>query len=400
MADMFDKEELGIVSSLFGMSPTMQNKAMQQAAYKRGTEAGQNLLGGVLGNVGMFAEAAGQGIRSGLGVQTPEDRLGAIRQQAQQQFDTNTPEGLLQMADYLNSQGDAAGARQAVMLAQGQQSRTQKIATDRATEQSKLRDQVKQVGLTTDGRQVYQSGANQFILTEQGPQPYYGKLESKTPKTTISMAGENEVSKVIGKGIGETQLKIAESGEAAAENLIKINETLTELKTGQAFTGQFADLQTNIAKAQAKFADDKKAGKKVTDTEYLDALLGSDVFPMISSLGIGARGLDTPAEREFLRKVMTGTIALERDTLIRLTETRKNIAERAVKKYNDKVESGELNKYFQLKGVEPKKIELPQATVATPEQAQQAPIYARNPSTNERIVSTDGGKTWNPVGGQ
>lgn len=134
MADMFDKEELGIVGSLFGMSPAMQNKAMQQAAYKRGTEAGQNLLGGVLGNVGMFAEAAGQGLRSGLGVQTPEERMTAIRQQAQQQFDTNTPEGLLQMADFLNSQGDAAGARQAVMLAQGQRARVQSIATSRANQ--------------------------------------------------------------------------------------------------------------------------------------------------------------------------------------------------------------------------------------------------------------------------
>jgi hypothetical protein len=61
---------------------------------------------------------------------------------------------------------------------------------------------------------------------------------------------------------------------------------------------------------------------------------------------------------------MTGTVSLERDTLIKLTETRKNIAERAVKKYNAKVESGELNKYFQLKGVAPQKIELPTAPPA------------------------------------
>ena len=32
--------------------------------------------------------------------------------------------------------------------------------------------------------------------------------------------------------------------------------------------------------------------------------------------------------------------------------------------------------------------------------AQQAPIYATNPSTKQRIMSTDGGKTWNPVGGR
>jgi hypothetical protein len=110
----------------------MRNKAMQDVAYKRGADAGQNLLGAAIGQTGMFAEQARQGLSSSLGVQSPEDKVAAIRQQAQQQFDTNTPEGLLQMADYLNSQGDASGARQAVMLAQGQQGRTQGIATSRA----------------------------------------------------------------------------------------------------------------------------------------------------------------------------------------------------------------------------------------------------------------------------
>jgi hypothetical protein len=177
----------------------------------------------------------------------------------------------------------------------------------------------------------------------------------------IMPAGETEAAKTIGKGVGEKVLATASAGEAGADNLIKINETLNELKTNKAFTGSFSELQTNIAKVQAKFAADKEAGKRVTDTEYLDALLGSDVFPMISSLGIGAKGLDTPAEREFLRKVMTGTVALERDTFIKLTETRKNIAERAVKKYNEKVVAGELNEYFKIKGISPRKIEIPKS---------------------------------------
>lgn len=400
MADMFDKEELGIVSSLFGVSPAMQNRAMQQAAYKRGTEAGQNLLGGVLGNVGMFSEAAGQGLRGALGVQTPEERIAAIREQAKQ-FNDNTPEGLLRMAEFLNQQGDAAGARQAILLAQGQ---AQKSATlGKTMEETRLlgRKEI-EVGVPGDPEMVQKVLVDKDgnILRTLGS-PY----SRFSQKTNINTQGESEVAKVIGKGIGEQQLSIASAGENAAENLIKINETLNELKTNKAFTGSLSDLQTNIAKVQAKFADDKKAGKRVTDTEYLDALLGSDVFPMISSLGIGARGLDTPAEREFLRKVMTGTIALERDTLIKLTETRKNIAERAVKKYNDKVESGELNKYFELKGIQPKKLELPKVPPAAPtaaatRTAQTTPIYAINPQTNQRIMSTDGGNTWNPVGGQ
>jgi hypothetical protein len=133
MADMFDKEELGIVSGLFG-NPLERARAEQLNAYKLyGNAAGaQNPFAGLAGLSGMFATGAGQDIRGALGLQNQQERMGTVRQQAQQQFDTNTPEGLLQMAEFLNRQGDAAGARQAVMLAQGQQSRTQGIATSRA----------------------------------------------------------------------------------------------------------------------------------------------------------------------------------------------------------------------------------------------------------------------------
>ena len=403
MADILDKDLVGIVGSIFATSPEAMKIARERADLTRAqaiaNAEAQQMGGGSALSANLMGGQAVRQLGGLLGVEDPMMQRESAKRQLATGLDMSSPEAVMEYANRLANAGLQQEAAQAITAARAMQQQMANLGKTRAEEQAKLREQVKPIGLTTDGKQVYQSGANQFVLTEQGPQPYYGTLESKTPKTTINMAGENEVSKVIGKGIGEAQLKVAESGEAAAENLIKINETLNELKTSEAFTGFASDLQSNIAKVQAKFADDKKAGKRVTDTEYLDALLGSDVFPMISSLGIGARGLDTPAEREFLRKVMTGTVGLERDTLIRLTETRKNIAERAVKKYNAKVESGELNKYFQLKGVEPRKIEIPTAP-PTPAQGQQAPVYARNPSTNQRIVSTDGGKTWNPVGGQ
>jgi hypothetical protein len=172
------------------------------------------------------------------------------------------------------------------------------------------------------------------------------------------------------KGLGEDRAKtdVAQFGaaEAAVENLPKINETINELKTGQAFTGAFAEIQKNIQKVQAKFADDRKAGKRVSDTEYLDALLGSEVFPMIGALGIGARGLDTPAEREFLRQVMTGTVNLERDTLVRLTEQRKRIAEKAINRFNKRVDDGEMNDFFKYRGGQPRKFEIPKFEPPTP----------------------------------
>jgi hypothetical protein len=48
-----------------------------------------------------------------------------------------------------------------------------------------------------------------------------------------------------------------------------------------------------------------------------------------------------------------------------LTELRKNIAERAIDKFNDRVEKGELNRFFEYQGTEPRKFEKPKAPVAT-----------------------------------
>ena len=141
MADLFDKEELGIVGSLFGTTPEALNLARENTAYSRGTAAGTNLLGGILGQAGQFAERGATGLNQALGVSTPEQQMLALRQQAQQQFDTNTPQGLAQAAQFLNQNGDAAGARQMVMLAQGQtqrQAELQKTNAQAGLEQQKL----------------------------------------------------------------------------------------------------------------------------------------------------------------------------------------------------------------------------------------------------------------------
>jgi hypothetical protein len=205
-------------------------------------------------------------------------------------------------------------------------------------------------GLNPDNVYQLEEGTEKVTQIGQGPAVVF-----KAPL----IGAENAYAKEVGDARAKRDIAQFGAAEAATENLVKINETLNELQTGQAFTGAFADIQNNIQKVQAKFASDKKAGKRVTDTEYLDALLGSDVFPMIGALGIGARGLDTPAERDFLRQVMTGTIKLERETLVKLTELRKNIAERAIDKFNKRVDNGELKDFFKYQGTQPQKFEKP-----------------------------------------
>jgi hypothetical protein len=236
--------------------------------------------------------------------------------------------------------------------------------------------EIRSRGLDPSRAYQLEEGTNKVSTIGQGP-----ALVINSPL----VGAENEYSKTVGKSRAERDVQQFGAAEAAVENIPKINEILNELKTGEAFTGAFSEVQKNIQKVQAKFADDRKAGKRVSDTEYLDALLGSDVFPMIGALGIGARGLDTPPEREFLRQVMTGTVSLERDTLIRMTELRKNVAERAVKKFNTRVDKGEFNDFFKFQGTQPQRFELPQMPVTPSATTQPAlkPTKRFNPQTGK-----------------
>jgi hypothetical protein len=346
--------ERDIVGGLFGMTPESYQRSMAARDSATNLTAAQ-LTPGQL--AGFYAMEAGTGLGRAaqglLGVEDPQLNMIRDVQQMRTQFDVSTPTGLRSFAQALGQKGYTDFAIQAA-------SEADKRDVAAATIKAKNREQVSGFGkLVRERDAIAEVNPNDPRIKDYN-RAIAAEQEGKGTKIVMP-AGETEAEKKLGGLIGEKQFQTASAGEAAADNLIKINETLNELTTGEAFTGTFVDLQTNIAKAQAKFADDKKAGKRVTDTEYLDALLGSDVFPMISSLGIGARGLDTPAEREFLRKVMTGTVGLERDTLIKLTKTRKNIAERAVKKYNEKVASGELDKYFKIKGVQPQQLEIPKS---------------------------------------
>jgi hypothetical protein len=221
---------------------------------------------------------------------------------------------------------------------------------------------IKQHNMLMPSQQIVQNTKGEYIRVDQrggsstpvldaSGQPLVGKLPPEQ--------FESEYRKVVGKAAGDRDVGIATSATAAAGNLPKLYETLDQLKTSDAITGFGAGVIKNIEAFRAKFANDIKAGKRVADTEILDAMLGSDVFPMIQSLGVGAKGMDTPAEREFLRSVMTGTINMDKAALIKLTDIRKNIEERAIKRYNEAVDSGQLNRFFETRGVKPEKIEAP-----------------------------------------
>jgi len=172
-----------------------------------------------------------------------------------------------------------------------------------------------------------------------------------------SQVGQTEYERTAGKAKFESQQAAYNAAQQAQDNLAKVYETASVIESGQPFTGALAEAQLNIARI--KQAVDQRDDKRISDTEVLNALLGSDVFSMLGQLGVGARGLDTPAEREFLREVITGTISLNRETLKRMTEIRANVMERAIDRFNQRVDKGEMDDYFKAMGIQKQKFEKP-----------------------------------------
>jgi len=188
--------------------------------------------------------------------------------------------------------------------------------------------------------------------------------------------GENAYKKRAGDVLFDRDLSEYDAVSAAPDRIEKLDEVLGIIKSGDVTTGFGAELFLNANRIKAKFMNDQKAGKTVQNTELLEALLGSDVFPMITALGIGAKGMDTPAEREFLRQVFTGTKDLDTKTLERLTEIRRDIELRTVKKYKDNYDKGTYKRFFEESGrqvpdfnsIPPKGVTSLQWSVMTPEQ--------------------------------
>lgn len=163
-----------------------------------------------------------------------------------------------------------------------------------------------------------------------------------------------------GKTIMEKDIEGSEQALTALNNIAKTDEVLRLLDEGQPVTGLTAPIEDLINNAKAIIGDEE-AIKKASDTGLLNALLGQEVFGSITALGIGARGLDTPAEREFLREVMAGTISMTEDTIREIAKLRRKYATEVINRYNKKVESGDydlLNKTF---GNRYQKIEIPGA---------------------------------------
>jgi hypothetical protein len=163
----------------------------------------------------------------------------------------------------------------------------------------------------------------------------------RPPAPLVDMSGDT-LGKVGAETASQAVSDSFNNATKAVQDIRKLDDTIKLLQDADfdADTGFGAEFRQNVRRVIGLFSDDKERIKTLSDTELLNAALGQDVFGAISSLGIGARGLDTPAEREFLQKVLAGDISLEKDTLLRMAAIRRKAAENQVTSWNNILETG------------------------------------------------------------
>jgi hypothetical protein len=134
--------------------------------------------------------------------------------------------------------------------------------------------------------------------------------------------------------------------ESAQKVNDKVGLMLARLDTMDAdFGGRLQDWKTGLNAIVAEFGDEA-AMRKATDEQFMAALQGSTVFELLKILGIGARGLDTPAEREFLQEVIAGRNTLTHGALVRMALSRASQGNDIYEQWNKKTYDGSLRAWY------------------------------------------------------
>jgi hypothetical protein len=161
------------------------------------------------------------------------------------------------------------------------------------------------------------------------------------------------------------KIQMAEYLEAqkSASNIQTIDDTYKRIEAlDENATGLAANIKQQYTRTKQLLgiASDEDINN-LTDVQLVNAALGQSVFGAITALGIGARGLDTPAERDFLRDVLAGRITLNKATLLEMTLMRRRQEMKAADHFNKGLDAGNYDYFFnELQGRSTKtRVEIP-----------------------------------------
>lgn len=169
----------------------------------------------------------------------------------------------------------------------------------------------------------------------------------RRPVTNIN-PGPNVESAETAKLKVSRNEKIFTSAEEGVGVMRRAKNVAELVSSGDVNVGVLSPITQGIDRLLAEFPGGQEAAKRASKTQLAESFMASEVFAMIQQLGLGSRNFDTPAEREFIVKAMTGDRTMLREAIVGLAKARFDEAKRNVEKYNNQVNNVKgYNKWVQ-----------------------------------------------------
>lgn len=165
-----------------------------------------------------------------------------------------------------------------------------------------------------------------------------GVKKAGKPETTIN----NTVNPIL-KGVGDRFNEGMEVAKASIPQIQGIHEARRALDQG-AITGAAADPKLFLAKAGGLFG---LGGKEAANTEVLRSSIGNSVLAKAKTLGANPSN----ADRDYIEKVVGGSIALEENSIRRLLDMQEKWARDAIRRANKDGQKMLESQPDELKGV-------------------------------------------------
>lgn len=186
-----------------------------------------------------------------------------------------------------------------------------------------------------------------------------GQMLGRPPAgTTVNVNTGKSLYETMGDAQGKANVELYGQAQKAPDLLQRARRVKSMLGPGsQAITGAGADWLLSGAKVAAQLGFN--TGDAAADTEALARDLAASTLDGIKASGLGAGSGFSNADRDFLEKVVGGTIRLEATTLARLADLNEKSALGTIQHWN--ATAGRLDPQ-QLKTLGMSPIEMPAGT--------------------------------------
>ena len=410
-----------IVGSLFGITADQYERNLAAQDQARAIQMA-SLAPGVRGAAMIQAGAAGlgRGIGNLLGAQDPQLQLISARNQVARQIDPSNPESFMSAAQMLAQMGDTQGATALADAGRKAQAELALVGQRNAAAQASLRGPTTAAPTTAD---LTNARAIAALAGPEGSPEYnaafskeYARLTAPKDAKGPGFGADREAvaAEVYDKPFAQltpTERAVVNS-RVNAEGTTRAKATATTVvlpgdKALVDIPGFRAKVQSTIdPQAKAVFAADNAltniqdsidtgnfASYRAAQVQFAKAIAGAGDLSQKELKAAGADPALLGGTADYISTLFSSTPTL--DTQNKIKRTLQAIKKVSTDKANAEIET-QRKIALRNKNYDPAAVN---AALDFPEfrAAPAAPQYATNPQTKERIMSTDGGKTWTPV---